>query len=196
MPALTLVLDEDDDVLIREGEAQVQPFQDDLASAHSRIVVLAKGLAAAKRKYRNTIRFGVWLASSPYGRLGDTARAALIKLGENEAEAEPIISSTSSASPERIWKEVKAARETSEPRNSEQPAGNPFIEKVKAKIRKIPPESLSDDIAQVARGVSDDAHEVVLELRRAIARMNDLVNTLTAYGEPGEENVDPPRHLN
>ena len=92
----------DDDELIRRGEELVQPFLSDLASAHSRIVGLAKGLAAAKRKYPNTARFGAWLASSPYNELGDTARAALIKLGEHEAEAEPILRTTKSASPELI----------------------------------------------------------------------------------------------
>jgi hypothetical protein len=92
-PPLTLVVDEDD-VLIQEGEAQVRPFQEDLASAHSRIAVLAKGLAAAKRKYPSTARFHAWLGRSPYGELGATARAALIKLGEHAAEAEPILSTT------------------------------------------------------------------------------------------------------
>jgi hypothetical protein len=196
-PPPTLVIDEDD-VLIREGEEQVQPFQEELATAHRRILVLARGLAAAKRKYPNTVRFGVWLATSPYDRLGATARAALIKLGENEAEAEPILSSTSSASPELIWNEVKAARVTSETRNSseDQPAGNQFIESLLSSIGKIPSDSIRDKVAQVANGDGTRIAEIVTALHGAIERLNHCLDALSTYGEPGEEEDIHPRRLN
>jgi hypothetical protein len=193
MPELTLVVDEDDR-LIRLGEQNLRLF---LEGARSHMLPMAKGLLAARRKYPSNIAFKRWLAGSPYHELGKDDRAALIKIAENAADAEPVVSATGSTSPQAIWREVRAAQQSSSSTEEHAtPPGNPFLERVKAKIRKIPPESLSDDIAQVARGVSDDAQEVVLELRRAIARMNDLLNTLTAYGEPGEEEDIDSRRLN
>lgn len=194
-PPLTLVVDEDD-VLIEQGEQQLLLFfEEALTSTRTRMLAIAKGLLAAKRKHRGNVAFGRWLAGSPYDQIGKDDRAALIKIAENAADAEPVLSTTSSTSPQGVWREVRATQQpSSSTEEHATPPGNPFLERVKDKIRKIPPKSLQDDIAQVARGVSDDAAEVALELRRAIARMNDLLNTLTTYGEPGED-VDP-RRLN
>ena len=93
-----------DDDLIREGEAAVDHFLD---SARRQILPMARGLLAAKRRYPATQDFGNWLQASPYRKLGQTARAALIHIGEHEETASRFIHTTSLTSPETIWGAVK-----------------------------------------------------------------------------------------
>ena len=110
-----------DDDLIREGEAAVDHFLD---SARRQILPMARGLLAAKRRYPATQDFGNWLQASPYRKLGQTARAALIHIGEHEETASRFIHTTSLTSPETIWGAVKKklllppSSATSEPRKS------------------------------------------------------------------------------
>ena len=56
---------------------------------------MALGLCAAKRKYPATQEFGNWLQTSPYRKIGQNDRAALIKIGEHEEFASRFIRTTS-----------------------------------------------------------------------------------------------------
>ena len=55
----------DDARLIREGEAAVEGYITDLDHARLRILVMARGLCAAKRRDPATQEFGNWLQESP-----------------------------------------------------------------------------------------------------------------------------------
>lgn len=102
----------DDERLIREGEAAVDLYNKDLKNARARIMPMARGLLAAKRKYPATQDFGDWLQTSSYREVERNDRAALIKIGENDEFAAKFVRTTSLISPELIWeavRELKAA---------------------------------------------------------------------------------------
>jgi len=84
---VTVVTNLEDERLIREGEAAVEGYTKDLDSARRRIMPMARGLCAAKRKHPATQEFGNWLQGSPYQKLGHTDRAALIQIAEHEEVA-------------------------------------------------------------------------------------------------------------
>jgi hypothetical protein len=104
----------DDERLIREGEAAVDLYNRDLKSARARIMPMARGLLAAKRKYPATQDFGDWLQTSSYREIGQTDRAALIKIGENDDFAAKFMRITILTSPESIWDAIRDLMPTSE----------------------------------------------------------------------------------
>jgi len=77
----------DDERLIQEGEAAVEHYTKEIDSARRQILPMARGLCAAKRKYPATQAFGGWLQGSPYWKIGQTDRAALIQIGAHEGFA-------------------------------------------------------------------------------------------------------------
>src|SRR5262245_1798710 len=93
----------DDERLIREGEAAVDSYQRDLAGARARILPMALGLVAAKRRYPATQDFGDWLRTSAYNALERDDRAALIKIGERDIFAARFLATTNLTSPQTIW---------------------------------------------------------------------------------------------
>jgi hypothetical protein len=95
-----------DQHLIQEGEEAVKLFRGDIGKARSRIMPMARGLLAARRKYPANVEFNRWLQASPYNDLGKTDRASLIKLAEHENVAERFLRSTDLVSPELIWQKV------------------------------------------------------------------------------------------
>jgi hypothetical protein len=96
-----------DERLIREGEAAVERFK----KSREQILPMARGLAAAKRKYPATQEFGKWLHDSPYSMIGDHDRAALIKIGEqldgHEEVVVEFLMRTHLVAPQLIWIELK-----------------------------------------------------------------------------------------
>ena len=111
----------DDERSIREGETAVEWYHNSRDEARAQIMPMARGLCAAKRKYPATQEFGNWLQKSPYWKLGQTDRAALIKIGEHEETASQFIRTTSLISPETIWDAIKGllpSSATSDDRNS------------------------------------------------------------------------------
>ena len=122
---VTVVTNLEDERLIREGEAAVEGYTKDLDSARRRIMPMARGLCAAKRKHPATQEFGNWLQGSPYQKLGHTDRAALIQIGEHEEVAGSFLLTTSLISPELIWDAIKGSllpsSATSDDRNSANP---------------------------------------------------------------------------
>jgi hypothetical protein len=96
-----------DDELIREGEAAVERFK----QSREQILPMARGLAAAKRKYRATQEFGDWLKGSRYWDLGGTDRAALINIGDQLDANEHVIVGVLAdfhrlTSPRSIWMRI------------------------------------------------------------------------------------------
>src|SRR6188768_654005 len=108
----------DDERLIREGEAAVDGYNKDMKNARARIMPMARGLLAAKRKYPATLDFGDWLKTSSYREVGDTDRAALIHIGEHDMFAEKFMRTTSLMSPQTIWDAIRDLMPSSYDRNS------------------------------------------------------------------------------
>jgi hypothetical protein len=96
-----------DERLIREGEAAAERF----AKSRDQILPMARGLAAAKRKFPSTQAFGAWLKASPYSRIGGSDRAALISIGEQLDEREEFVveflKGTDLISPQTIFAAIK-----------------------------------------------------------------------------------------
>jgi hypothetical protein len=96
----------DDDRLIREGEDAAERYH----KSREEILPMARGLAAAKRKHPATREFGAWLKGSPYSKIGDQDRAALIKIGEqlvrNEGVVVEFLRATDLISPQTISAEI------------------------------------------------------------------------------------------
>jgi hypothetical protein len=99
--------DGDDDLLIRVGEFLVEGFIKADDGVRQRILPLARGLCAAKRKYPATQAFGAWLQGSPYLKIGKDTRAALIKIGEHEEIAGEFLLATAWDSPRAIWAAIE-----------------------------------------------------------------------------------------
>jgi hypothetical protein len=93
----------DDERLIREGEAAVERFK----MSREQILPMARGLAAAKRKYPATRDFSEWLRNSPYSRIDKQDRAALINLGRHEEMTAKFLKNTGLISPQMIWVAVR-----------------------------------------------------------------------------------------
>jgi hypothetical protein len=108
----------DDERLIRDGEAAVDLYNKDLKNARARIMPMARGLLAAKRKYPATQDFGDWLHTSSYREIGDTDRAALIKIGEQDEFASKFVRTTNLISPRAIWDAITELQSTSRLGNS------------------------------------------------------------------------------
>ena len=130
----------DDERLIREGEAAVDLYNRDLKNARARIMPMALGLVAAKRKYPATHDFGDWLQTSSYREIGDTDRAALINIGEHDEFSAKYVRTTSLISPQTIWNAIKELMPTFYDRNS---------------TDQDPVESESDATASTAASASD-----------------------------------------
>jgi hypothetical protein len=96
----------DDERLIREGEAAVKRFK----KSRDQILPMARGLLAAKRKFSATRVFGAWLKGSPYSKIGDQDRAALIQIGEQLDERDGVVveflRATNLVSPHLIWTQL------------------------------------------------------------------------------------------
>jgi len=107
------VLQMDDERLIRDGEAAVDLYNKDLKNARARIMPMARGLCAAKRKYPATQDFGDWLTTSSYREIENDDRAALIKLGEHDDFATKFMRTTNLISPQTIWDAIKDLMSTS-----------------------------------------------------------------------------------
>jgi hypothetical protein len=95
------------DDVIEQGEVAAERFN----KSREQILPMARGLAAAKRKYPATRKFNEWLEGSPYSRIGASDRAALINIGEQLDEHEGVIiqflAGTNLVSPQTIWTEIK-----------------------------------------------------------------------------------------
>jgi hypothetical protein len=98
----------DDERLIREGEAAVERFK----MSREQILPMARGLAAAKRKYPATREFGAWLESSRYSSLCAQDRAAMVKIGKHfdahETAIVKFLAATKLTSPQSIWTAMAA----------------------------------------------------------------------------------------
>jgi hypothetical protein len=98
----------DDDRLIADGEAAVKQLN---KSTREQILPMARGLAAAKRKYPATQNFKKWLRNSPYSVIGDHDRADLIKIGKQLDEHDDVVveflARTKLVSPQLICNELK-----------------------------------------------------------------------------------------
>ena len=132
-----------DERLIREGEAAVDGYNKDLRTARARIMPMARGLLAAKRKYPATQEFGDWLHTSSYREIGDTDRAALINIGKHEVFAEKFVRTTSLFSPGSIWDAIAELQPTSRLGNSTPITTNfpepPVSAPVAGQIEELPP---------------------------------------------------------
>jgi hypothetical protein len=98
---------DDDERLISEGEAAVERFK----KSRDQILPMARGLAAAKRKYPATQDFKKWLRGSSYWTIGKNDRSALISIGEQLDEHEDFIveflARTDLISPQTIMAEIR-----------------------------------------------------------------------------------------
>jgi hypothetical protein len=98
---------DDNERLIIEGEAAAERYH----KSREQILPMARGLAAAKRKYPATREFGEWLQNSSYSRIGKQDRAALIEIGEQLDEHEAVVveflSGTDFISPQTIMAEIR-----------------------------------------------------------------------------------------
>jgi hypothetical protein len=96
-----------DERLISEGETAAKEF----SRSREHILPMARGLAAAKRRYPATKAFNDWLRDSAYSKLGHQDRAALIKIGKELDEHENVIvkflAGTDLISPQTIWEEIR-----------------------------------------------------------------------------------------
>ena len=90
--------------IIREGETAVDRYVKSREEAKSQIIPMARGLLAARKKYRDNQSLGGWLIDSSYSDLNRTDRAALIKIAEHEAFLAPVIASGTLTSAQEIWK--------------------------------------------------------------------------------------------
>src|SRR5262245_11327653 len=97
----------DDERLIREGEAAVDAYNKDIRNARARIMPMARGLLAARRKYSADRDFGDWLQTSSYREIEKTDRAALINIGEHDVFASKFLRYTRLISPETIWNAIR-----------------------------------------------------------------------------------------
>jgi hypothetical protein len=101
-PALT------DEALIKEGEEAAERFG---RKTREQILPMARGLAAAKRKYPATQDFNRWLDGSPYSTLGDHDRSALINIGKHLDGHKDVIvefiTGTKLSSPQLIWDAIR-----------------------------------------------------------------------------------------
>jgi hypothetical protein len=128
LPALRVVgandssaLPLDDERLIREGEAAVSAYNKNINTARARIMPMARGLLAAKRKYPATQDFGNWLQTSSYRDIEKDDRAALIKIGEHDDFAVEFVCTTNLISPRTIWNAIEELlRPTSHDANSDE----------------------------------------------------------------------------
>jgi hypothetical protein len=96
-----------DERLIREGEAAAAAYA---KSRRENILAMARGLAAARRKYRGKQAFGRWFDSSPYPAVvtNKTMRAALIYIGDHEQVAARVIEDSNTGDPVAIAAKIKA----------------------------------------------------------------------------------------
>jgi hypothetical protein len=96
-----------DEALIKEGEAAAERF----GRSRKQILPMARGLAAAKRKYPATQDFNRWLDGSPYSTLGDHDRSALINIGKHLDGHKDVIvefiTGTKLSSPQLIWDAIR-----------------------------------------------------------------------------------------
>jgi hypothetical protein len=99
----------EDERLIREGEVAAQAYVAEVKHTRTRIMPMAYGLLAARRKYPADQDFGTWLQASPYAEIPYNDRAALIKIGEREEiDQAPsrFIRDTHLTSPRTIWETI------------------------------------------------------------------------------------------
>jgi hypothetical protein len=101
------IVDISDERLIRDGEAAVDHYLNDLKNTRSRIMPMALGLLVARRAHKADREFGAWLQASPYNKLGKTDRAALINIGKHADFAVKFIRTTILISPETIWSAIE-----------------------------------------------------------------------------------------
>jgi hypothetical protein len=113
----------DDERLIRDGEAAVDLYNRDLQNARARIMPMALGLLAAKRKYPATQDFGDWLQTSSYREIGPEDRAALINIGKEEKLCSELIKSTSLTSPRLFWEWARECKTALSVENIKNEAG-------------------------------------------------------------------------
>ena len=125
----------EDEKLIRDGEAAVDLYNKDIRSARTRIMPMARGLLAARRRHPSNQDFGDWLQTSSYREIEADDRAALIKLGEHEGFAEKFVRTTSLISPRTIWDAIRDlmplshdAKTTPEPESTPEPEPEPAVE--------------------------------------------------------------------
>jgi hypothetical protein len=96
-----------DDDLIRKGEAAAERF----SKSREAILPMARGLAAARRKYPANREFGDWLKRSAYSKIGEHDRSDLINIGKELDKHEDVIvkflNDTDLVSPQTIWAAIR-----------------------------------------------------------------------------------------
>ena len=98
------------DALIARGQEAVKSLAASTGQAiRDNLFEAGRGLMAARVKFPIDQDFGTWLHSSVYSFLDEDERAALIKLGEYEAELRPLIEGSTLTSARLIWHQFKDA---------------------------------------------------------------------------------------
>lgn len=102
----------DDERSIRDGEIAATAYA---KSGRESLLPMARGLIAARRKYRSNQEFGHWFDQSSYPAVvtNHTMRAALIYIGEHDDIAAPIIKNSRSVDPEAIAATIEEIRSLS-----------------------------------------------------------------------------------
>jgi len=98
----------DDERLIREGNTAAIAYA---KSARENILPIARGLVAARRKYRSDTEFGRWFDQSAYRVVvtNYNMRAAYIYIGEHDEVAAPIIAKSQTIDPVAIASAIKTS---------------------------------------------------------------------------------------
>ena len=104
--------------LIQIGEEALVKNQAAVARLQGKLIIIARGMLAARRKYPNQRDFAVWFTSSPYEELAldwmqcsqSRCVRVLCDIADNEAEAIKVIRATGTADPDFIWQQMMKAR--------------------------------------------------------------------------------------
>ena len=100
------------DALIARGQEAVKSLAGSTGQAvRDNLFEAGRGLMAARDKFPIDQDFGTWLHSSVYSSVNADERAALIKLGEYEAELRPLMQGSTLTSARVIWHQFKDAAE-------------------------------------------------------------------------------------
>jgi len=173
-----------DERLIREGEKAVSQYEKNVArhkrssgNARERIMPMAFGLLAARRKYIRNTEYGRWLASSPYNRLDKTDRAALVRLAENEQRARAVLETSTSISPQLLWREVMSIATLSEGGEAtaaeRQRRQRRTENRLVYALNKMPSRSMTEKLAAAMQ--DDPSEELEAALRGAIQRLSSYL---------------------
>ena len=100
------------DALIARGQEAVNSLAGSTGrTVRDNLFEAGRGLMAARERFPDDQDFNDWLHSSVYSFLADDERAALIMLGEYEAELRPLIEGSTLTSAQAIWRQYSNAAE-------------------------------------------------------------------------------------